>query len=87
MEQDVALFLTSEMLKTAAQVAAPSLFISLAVGLVISIFQVATQIQEMTLTFVPKIIASVFVLLTMGGWMLSTLVEFTRKVFQFAGAM
>ncbi|VUD61803.1 hypothetical protein TDB9533_02897 [Thalassocella blandensis] len=87
MEQEVALFLASDMLLTAAKLAAPALFVSLAVGVAISIFQVVTQIQEMTLTFVPKIMASVFVLLSMGGWMLSTLVEFTKKLFQYAGGM
>lgn len=86
MEQEGALFLTNQMLLTAAKIAAPLLFTSLAIGLVISIIQVVTQIQEMTLTFVPKIIASVFVLLIFGGWMLSVLVEFTRQAFNFAGA-
>lgn len=87
MEQEVALFLTSDMLLTAAKIAAPSLFTSLAVGLLISIIQVATQVQEMTLTFVPKIIAAVMVLLAFGGWMLSTLVEFTKQVFAYAGTL
>ncbi len=87
MEQEIALFLTNDMLMTAAKLAAPVLFVSLAVGIAISIFQVATQIQEMTLTFVPKIIAAVAVLLSMGGWMLSTLVEFTKKIFQYAGGI
>ncbi len=86
MEQEGALFLTNQMLLTAAKIAAPMLFTSLAIGLVISVIQVVTQIQEMTLTFVPKIIASVFVLLIAGGWMLSVLVEFTRQVFNYAGA-
>ena len=84
MEQEVALFLLSDMLTTAAKIAAPALFTSLAVGLVISVFQVVTQIQEMTLTFVPKIIAAVFVMLFAGGWMLRTLTEFTRQAFAFA---
>ncbi|WNO11352.1 flagellar biosynthesis protein FliQ [Teredinibacter sp. KSP-S5-2] len=86
MEQETALFLLSETMLTAAKVSAPMLFTSLAVGLVVSIFQVVTQIQEMTLTFVPKIIASVFVALMMGGWMLNVLAEFTRNAFRYAAS-
>ena len=87
MEQEAALFLASEMLLTAAKIAAPPLFTSLVIGLIISIIQVVTQVQEMTLTFVPKIIASVFVILIFGGWMLGVLVEFTRQVFIYAGSV
>ncbi len=71
MGSDIPLFLLSDMLKTAALIAAPILITSLAVGLLISIFQVVTQIQEMSLTFVPKLIAAVFVIILFGGWMLS----------------
>lgn len=84
MDQEVVLFLISEMLKTSAKLASPVLLTSLAIGLIVSIIQVVTQIQETTLTFVPKMIAAVFVILFSGGWMLSTLVEFTRQIFQFA---
>ncbi len=87
MDQEIALFLASEMLKVSAKIAAPVLFTSLVVGVLISIIQVATQIQEMTLTFVPKIIAAVVVLLTTGGWMLNTLVEFTAQVFRYASTV
>lgn len=86
MEQEVALFILSDMLKHAAQIAAPVLFTSLSVGLLISIFQVVTQIQEMTLTFVPKIIAAVFVLLIAGGWMLNVLVEFALNIFALSAS-
>nr|WP_256489326.1 flagellar biosynthetic protein FliQ [Pleionea sp. CnH1-48] len=61
----------AEMLEVAAWIAAPVLAGSLLVGLLISIFQVVTQIQEMTLTFVPKLIAAVIILIVMGHWMLS----------------
>lgn len=80
----MAFFLLSDMLKTAARIAAPILFTSLGVGLVVSVFQVVTQIQEMTLTFVPKIIAAVAVTLAAGGWMLGVLLEFTRQAFNYA---
>ena len=59
-------------------VSAPLLLVVLAVGLVVSVFQAATQINESTLSFVPKIIAAVVVLAVAGPWMLSTLVDYLR---------
>ncbi|MEY3273796.1 MAG: hypothetical protein RLZZ341_2702 [Pseudomonadota bacterium] len=59
-------------------VAAPLLLTVLAVGLVVSIFQAATQINEATLSFVPKIVAAVAVLAVMGPWMMTTLVDYLR---------
>jgi flagellar biosynthetic protein FliQ len=61
-------------------VAAPLLLSALVVGLVVSIFQAATQINEATLSFVPKIVGAVIVLAVTGPWMLSTLVEYLRSV-------
>jgi flagellar biosynthetic protein FliQ len=60
-------------------VAAPVLLTVLVVGLVVSIFQAATQINEATLSFVPKIIAAVAVLAIMGPWMMGTLVDYLRN--------
>jgi flagellar biosynthetic protein FliQ len=59
----------------------PPLLASLIVGLVISLLQAMTQVQEQTLTFVPKIIATILVLIITAGWMLDTLLAFSRKVF------
>jgi flagellar biosynthetic protein FliQ len=61
-------------------VSAPLLAVTLVVGLVVSVFQAATQINEATLSFVPKIIGAVIVLAVAGPWMLSTLVEYLRSV-------
>ena len=61
-------------------VSAPLLITVLVVGLVVSIFQAATQINEATLSFVPKIIAAVAVLAIMGPWMMSTLVDYLRNM-------
>jgi flagellar biosynthetic protein FliQ len=61
-------------------VSGPVLGTVLLVGLVISIFQAATQINEATLSFVPKIVAAVAVLAVAGPWMLTTLVEYLRRV-------
>jgi flagellar biosynthetic protein FliQ len=63
-------------------ISAPILLTVLAVGLVVSIFQAATQISEATLSFVPKIVAAVAVLALMGPWMLTTLVEYLREMLQ-----
>ena len=61
-------------------VAAPVLLVVLVVGLVVSIFQAATQINEATLSFVPKIVGAVIVLAITGPWMLSTLVDYLRNM-------
>jgi flagellar biosynthetic protein FliQ len=63
-------------------VSAPVLLTVLVVGLVVSIFQAATQINEATLSFVPKMIAAVAVLTLAGPWMLSTLVEYLQRMLQ-----
>jgi len=85
MEADIPLLLMSQMLKSAAVVAAPVLAASLIVGLIVSIFQVVTQIQEMTLTFVPKLIAAVVVLIALGHWMLSQWKAFAIELISNAG--
>ncbi len=63
-------------------VSAPLLGVALVVGLVIGIIQAATSINEMTLSFIPKVIAMGLATLLFGSWMLGTLVEFTRGIFQ-----
>lgn len=66
---------------TAFRISAPVLLVSIAVGLIVSVFQAVTQIHEQSLTFVPKIIAAAIVFLTLGTWMISTAVEFFNKIF------
>jgi flagellar biosynthetic protein FliQ len=63
-------------------VAAPVLITVLVVGLVVSVFQAATQINEATLSFVPKIVAAVLVLAFAGPWMMTTLVEYLQRTLQ-----
>lgn len=87
MTQDLVIQALREALLTAAMVAAPLLLAVLIVGLLISILQVATQIQEMTLTFVPKLIVSVVILLVFGGWMLSLLKEFALSAITRAASL
>ncbi|MCE5220743.1 MAG: flagellar biosynthesis protein FliQ [Clostridium sp.] len=66
---------------TAAKVSAPILIIVLVLGLIISILQATTQIQEQTLTFVPKLIATAVVGIFLGSWMLETIMSFTTRIF------
>ena len=69
-------------LYTLLMVAAPMLLTILAVGLVVSIVQAATQIHEATLSFVPKVLAAVAVLAVAGPWMLTSLVEYLQRMLQ-----
>ena len=61
--------------------AAPLLLTALAVGLIVSIFQAATQINEPTLSFLPKLVASAVMLAVSGAWMLQTLADYTRELY------
>lgn len=68
---------------TTFKLAMPVLVVSLVVGLAIAIVQAATQINEQTMTFVPKLIAIGLVLLLCGGWMMETIMEFTLRIFAY----
>lgn len=84
MDADIAMQLLSQTLLTAAKIAAPILIATLVVGVIISVLQVATQVQEATLTFVPKLMVVVLMLLLLGAWMLSTLVAFALQMVHLA---
>ena len=71
-------------MEVALLVSLPILAVALFLGLLISVFQAVTQVQEMTLTFVPKLIGMAIVVSLMGGWMLSTLVGFVHLCFEQA---
>jgi flagellar biosynthetic protein FliQ len=73
---DEVIAIASEALFLVIKVSAPVLLVSLIIGLIISIFQTVTSIQEQTLTFVPKIIAVFLALILIGNWMLSQMTEF-----------
>jgi len=77
---DLALALTSDMLWTAVKLAAPLIGFTMLVGLLVSVLQVVTQIQESSLAFVPKLIAATAVLLLLGGWMLNTLANYATTL-------
>ena len=69
-------------LYVAMLVAAPLLLTALAVGLLVGVIQAATQINEMTLSFIPKLLAMAAMLAITGPWMLRTLVEYTRNLIE-----
>ena len=81
MTADVALQLAKDMMWTALLVSAPIIGASMIVGVVISIVQVVTQIQEMTLTFVPKLLTIFFVIMVGGSWMLTVLLTYAVKLY------
>jgi flagellar biosynthetic protein FliQ len=62
-------------------VSSPLLLAALAVGLLVSIFQAATQINEMTLSFIPKLLVMFFLLVVAGPWMLNLMMDYTRRLY------
>lgn len=80
MSEQMIMSVITKAISTGVLLAGPILAITLAIGLIISVFQAATQIQEQTLTFVPKLIAIVLILLVGGNWMLNNLMRFTKEI-------
>ncbi|MCC7546583.1 MAG: flagellar biosynthesis protein FliQ [Burkholderiales bacterium] len=73
--------LVQQALEVALLVSAPMLLTALATGLLVSIFQAATQINEMTLSFIPKLVAIFAAAVLAGPWMIGVMVDFTRRLF------
>ena len=76
-----------EAMLVAFEIAGPLLIISIAVGLLVAIFQAVTQIHEQTLTFVPKLIVIALVLLALGSWMSKVMNEFVVELFAIMAAL
>ena len=81
MTPDVVTGLMAETIKTTLLVAAPMLIVGLLVGVLISLFQAVTQIQEMTLVFVPKIVAVMIALIVSLPWIIGLMINFTQNIF------
>jgi flagellar biosynthetic protein FliQ len=81
MSADFIVGIMAETIRVALMVAAPVLLVGLFVGVVISLLQAVTQVQEMTLVFVPKIVACLVVLVAALPWMLNLLVSFAHRLF------
>ncbi|SFR59172.1 flagellar biosynthesis protein FliQ [Thiomicrospira sp. ALE5] len=82
MAPEMVLTLGTRMLEVTVMLAAPLLIPALLVGLLVGMFQAATQINEMTLSFIPKLAVVVIVLMVVGPWMLTTLLSFTLELYQ-----
>lgn len=82
MSSEFVLSLAQKGVMTILLITGPLLILALAVGLLVSIFQATTQIQEQTLAFVPKIVAVLGGLVFFGPWMLSKMIEFTSSIYQ-----
>ena len=80
MSENMVMSIVKEALYTSMLVGGPILILSLVVGLLVSVFQATTQIQEQTLTFVPKLIVIALTLALGGNWMLQELIKFTTKI-------
>jgi flagellar biosynthetic protein FliQ len=81
MDQSTAINLATQAMTLAMEVGGPLLLVGLAVGLVVSLFQAVTQIQEQTLSFIPKIVGVALVIVVLGPWMLNQLVSYTQNLF------
>jgi len=86
MSQELVMAVAREAVLATLYISAPVLVISLIVGLSVSVFQATTQIQEPTLTFVPKIVAVFISMLFFGGWMLTMLIQLTLSIFAHLGS-
>jgi flagellar biosynthetic protein FliQ len=73
--------LAQQAMQLTLMISAPLLLSALVIGLVVSIFQAATQINEMTLSFIPKLLGLFLVLMLSGGWMIGTLVDYVQRLF------
>lgn len=80
MTAETVMTMTYQAMKVALAMAGPLLIITLIVGLVISIFQAATQINEMTLSFIPKLLAMCGVLVLLGPWLIGVMVDYIRQL-------
>ena len=81
MTENQVLYMAKEAILTTLLVGGPILLISLLVGLVVSVFQAMTQIQEQTLSFIPKIVGIAIIMILLGPWMLSIMTSYTTNLF------
>ncbi len=81
MNQDTVVNLATQAMGLALKVAGPILLVALVVGVIVSVFQAVTQIQEQSLSLVPKIVAVAVVIVVLGPWMLGQLVSYTAELF------
>ena len=85
MTEEMIMSIAAESIKTTIYLAGPMLVAAMAVGILVSVLQAITQINEATLTFIPKMVAVVVVLIVMAPWMLEVLTQYATNVFGGAG--
>jgi flagellar biosynthetic protein FliQ len=82
MGQDTVISLATQAMTLALEVAGPLMLVGLVIGLVVSIFQAVTSIQEQSLSFIPKIVGVAAVIVILGPWMLGQLVQYAQNLYQ-----
>jgi flagellar biosynthesis protein FliQ len=82
MNQDTVVSLATQAMKLALEIGGPIMLVGLVVGLVVSIFQAVTSIQEQSLSFIPKVVALAAILVILGPWMLDQLVTYAQNLYQ-----
>ena len=87
MTEEMVMNIAAEAIRTTIYLAGPLLFAAMAIGIVVSVLQAVTQINESTLTFIPKMVAVILVLVVMAPWMLETLQTYATHVLGSAGEM
>lgn len=87
MNEEVVMALGSEAIKTTIYLAGPMLFAAMVIGIIVSVLQAITQINESTLTFIPKMVAVVVVLVVMAPWMIEVLQNYAAHVMTSAGEL
>ncbi|HBL83423.1 MAG: hypothetical protein A2Y17_04320 [Clostridiales bacterium GWF2_38_85] len=84
MSQTDITYIIKEAIMTAMTIAAPFLIVSAVIGLIVSIIQAATQIQEQSIAFILKIVAVGLILILLGSWLITTMIDFSERIFGFA---
>lgn len=87
MTEEIVLGIGSEAIKTTIYLAGPMLLAAMVIGIVVSVLQAITQVNESTLTFIPKMVAVIVVLVVMAPWMLEVMQTYTAHVIQSAGEL
>jgi flagellar biosynthetic protein FliQ len=85
MNEEVAMSIGAEAIRTTLYIAGPLLLTAMSVGIIVSLLQAITQINESTLTFIPKMVAILIVLVVMAPWMLDVLEQYTTQILGGAG--
>ncbi|HZV72510.1 MAG TPA: flagellar biosynthesis protein FliQ [Conexibacter sp.] len=87
MNQDTVIHLSQQVMELAMKVGGPLMLVGLAIGLIVSVFQAVTQIQEQSLSFIPKIVGVAAVIVIAGPWMLGQLLGYTAELYRSIPAL